>query len=153
MEQFDFSIVPKTCLMFNFREACRLLSQIYEEQLKTIGLYSAQYCLLVSLKLQGSKKISSLARNIGLDRTTLTRNLSLLVEKSWVTYEKSSDSRQKIVTITEEGEKILNLAFPIWENVQNMFIEELGNKEFNEILKNLKHMQQINNSLATTKEN
>lgn len=152
-DNIDFSIVPKTCLMFNFREVCRTITQIYEEQLKSIGLYSTQYTLLVSLSLQEPQKLSSLAKTIGLDRTTLTRNLSLLEKKGWVTYEKSSDSRQKIVTLTNEGEKILNQAFPIWENVQNMFIKELGNQNFNEILNNLKHMQQLTNTLSPPKEN
>lgn len=150
---YDFSLVPKTCLLLNFREVCRTITQIYEEQLKTIGLYSTQYTLLVSLKLQKPQQISSIAKTIGLDRTTLTRNLSLLIKKGWVNYEKSTDSRKKIVKITEEGEKILELAFPIWEDVQNTFIKELGNKDFNEIINNLKHMQQLNNTLLTPKEN
>lgn len=150
---YDFSLVPKTCLMLNFREVCRELTQIYEEQLKTIGLYSTQYTLLVSLILQEPQQISSLAKTIGLDRTTLTRNLSLLVKKGWVTYEKSSDSRKKIVKITRDGQNILDLAFPIWQKVQNMFIEDLGKKNFNEILSNLKQMQHINNTKLTPKEN
>lgn len=149
----DFSMVPKTCLLLNFREVCRELTQIYEEQLKTIGLFSTQYTLLVSLKLQTPEKISTLAKHIGLDRTTLTRNLSLLVKKGWVVYDKSSDSRQKIVKLTKEGEEILRLAFPIWENIQNMFRQTLGNKNFDEIIDNLKHMQYINDTFLTPKEN
>lgn len=153
MEHIDFSVVPATCLMFNFREVCRTITQIYDEQLIIIGLHSTQYTLLVSLKFQEPQKLSSLAKTIGLDRTTLTRNLSLLEKKGWVKYEKSSDSRQKIVSITQQGEQILNQAFPIWQNLQNMFIEKLGNKNFNELLNNLKHMQEISSPMITPKEN
>lgn len=153
MDHIDFSVVPATCLMFNFREVCRTITQIYDEQLMAIGLHGTQYTLLVSLKFQEPQKLSSLAKSIGLDRTTLTRNLSFLENKGWIKYEKNADSRVKIVTLTKEGEKILELAFPIWENVQNMFLEKLGNENFNGILHNLKHMQQLTNTLSTPKEN
>ena len=149
----DFSIVPKTCLLLNFREVCRSLTQIYEAELKKIGLYSTQYTLLVSLKLHEAKQISSLAKEIGLDRTTLTRNLSLLIKKGYVAYEKSADSRQKIVKITNEGENILDKAFPIWKNVQGRFEELLGNEKFQEIITNLKSMQELNSVILKPIEN
>ena len=149
----DFSIVPKTCLLLNFREVCRSLTQIYETELKKIGLYSTQYTLLVSLKLHEPKQISILAKEIGLDRTTLTRNLSLLIKKGYVCYEKSSDSRKKIVKITNEGENVLDYAFPIWKNVQSKFENLLGKEKFYEIINNLKKMQELNSNILTPIEN
>src|SRR3954453_22276475 len=63
------------CTCFVIRRAARHLTQSYDRFLAPTGLRTTQYSLLSTLKRTGPRTIQSLAAEMGLDRTTLGRNL------------------------------------------------------------------------------
>ena len=63
------------CLCFNLRKAARALTQTYDAALKPAGVTAPQFALLSTLAGYGPVSLSDLAAALGMDRTTLTRNL------------------------------------------------------------------------------
>jgi hypothetical protein len=68
---------PKGCTNFKTRQLARLLSRHYDQELAKAGLKTTQYSLLSHVLHQGPVAPGELARRMGLDASTLTRNCSL----------------------------------------------------------------------------
>ena len=63
---------------------------------------------------------------MGLDRSTLGRNLRVLECDGLVTLVEGEDQRNRVVQLTEAGRERLAAALPAWEAAQQRLIERLG---------------------------
>ena len=70
--------------------------------------------------------VAELADILGLERTTLTRNLKPLLDAGWVELKAGADSRQRIVTITGSGREMLKQAYVAWRRAQTEFETLVG---------------------------
>jgi DNA-binding MarR family transcriptional regulator len=61
-----------------------------------------------------------------MDRTTLTRNLGPLSKQGWARIEVGEDHRVRVVTLTEEGQRVLAQARPLWQQAQSQVLDRLG---------------------------
>ncbi len=91
----------RACVCFNLRKATRLLSQIYDQALKPADLKVTQFSLLMGVAGQEDTTIGKLARPLGMDRSTLSRNARILEKKGLVTIEEGEDRRQQSKRLTE----------------------------------------------------
>src|SRR3954469_8623422 len=66
------------CLCFAAQRAARALARRFDEALRPAGLTSGQFSLLMSLNQPQPPSVGSIARLLGMDRTTLTANLKPL---------------------------------------------------------------------------
>ena len=81
--------------------------------------------------------LSKLASILGMDRTSLTRNLKILHDKGLVVEEGSDDKRERRIGISSEGERLLEDVFPIWHKVQAEVEEALGGEHWGNLLSGL----------------
>jgi DNA-binding MarR family transcriptional regulator len=73
------------CSCFAARRTARTITQHYEQHMKPTGITATQFTLLVMLALAGPQPLSRLAGQLGVERTTLTRNLRLLLSRGLAT--------------------------------------------------------------------
>jgi DNA-binding MarR family transcriptional regulator len=114
------------CLCLASRKAARAITRAYDRQLRAHGLRATQFTVLAMLELKGPQPIGELARALGTERTTLTRNLALIEEQSLVTMRPGDDARERIVAITPEGRKVLERALPAWRKAQEEITGSIG---------------------------
>ncbi|AZD31114.1 MULTISPECIES: MarR family winged helix-turn-helix transcriptional regulator [Pseudomonas] len=119
-------MLPSQCLCTNLRRAARGVSRFYDGALDGFGINVAQYSLLSNLQRLDQPSISSLAEAMGLDRSTLGRNLRVLEGEGLVRLSEGEDQRNRIVQLTEEGRQRLLAALPAWEAAQQRLIDRLG---------------------------
>jgi DNA-binding MarR family transcriptional regulator len=109
----------EACTCFAVRRAARAITQHYDRHLRSTGLRANQFTLLVVLVRAGEAvPMGRLAARLGLERTTLTRNLKPLEAKRWVTIRASDDHRVRRVVITERGRAAAVAALPAWRKAQ-----------------------------------
>ncbi|WP_199918474.1 MarR family winged helix-turn-helix transcriptional regulator, partial [Pseudomonas veronii] len=84
------------------------------------------YSLLCNLQRLDQPSISSLADAMGLDRSTLGRNLRVLEGEGLVRLVEGDDLRNRLVLLTEAGAERLAAALPAWEAAQQKLIDRLG---------------------------
>jgi DNA-binding MarR family transcriptional regulator len=70
--------------------------------------------------------MGELAVSMGMDRSTLTRNLRPLVDAGWAATEREQDRRTVTVTITEPGSRLLADARVRWRHAQDELEARLG---------------------------
>lgn len=125
------------CICFNVRRTDRVLTQFYDEVLAPSGLSAPQFGLLSTIAQVAPVTINHLAEMMNMDRTTLTRNLDLLVKQGLVQNEEGEDRRMRLVLLTEEGEQALERAWPLWEEAQARIERALGGERFDALLNEL----------------
>ncbi len=108
------------CLCSATRKASRAVTSVYDRALAPHDIRSTQFTILAALELRGATSLGELAKFLGLDRTTLTRNLDLLQAKNWVRSQSAAeDSRSRVLSITDEGRAKAFAAFPAWRAAQD----------------------------------
>ncbi len=127
----------QSCLGFALRKADRSATRRFDAALRSSGLRSTQFNLLVFLDAVGTATTSTLADGMAIDRTTLTRNLALLVENGWVRAEPGVDRRSRNFSITPHGRRRALNALPAWRSAQAGLAAILGRKPFEELREQL----------------
>jgi DNA-binding MarR family transcriptional regulator len=121
--------IASECSCTRIRQASRILTRIYDEHLKPTGLQDSQLSVLVGVAMFGEAgaSIGQLAQALVLDRTTLTRNLGPLSKSGYLKVTRSrSDGRSRVITLTRSGERLIELAFPLWQQAQANIAQALG---------------------------
>jgi hypothetical protein len=70
--------ILENCLCHRTRMASRAVTRLYDDTLRPVGLRATQLAVLVAIGSGEVVSISALAKLMGMDRSTLTRNLAPL---------------------------------------------------------------------------
>ena len=116
----------RDCVCAAVRRAARSITQHYDRHLRPAGLRVSQFSVLAMLAQTGPLPMSQLAKRLGLERTTLTRNLRPLQAKRWIAVSEETDRRVHSVEITPKGRAAARAALPAWRKAQATAPEKLG---------------------------
>jgi len=87
---------------------------MYDDALRPAHLRTTQFSLLGYLSQTSDVRVCDLAAALQLDDTTLPRNLRPLDKRGLVKVRQGSNRREKRVSITPAGRRILAGAAPLW---------------------------------------
>jgi DNA-binding MarR family transcriptional regulator len=106
------------CFCMASRDAARKITRLYDSMMQESGVRITQFTILSQLMLRGEMPIGKLAGLLGMERTTLTRNLMPLEEQKWITVRAGEDPRARMIAITGPGRAVVRRAFPYWSSAQ-----------------------------------
>ena len=130
--------IGRSCACYHLRRTARAVSRLYDDFLRPSGLRTTQVSLLMTAKLRGPVTLSKLASVTVTERTTLTRNLTILEKKGFIRIDPGeSDRRERMVTLTRQGEEALLVVIPLWEKAQAHIEKGLGEDRLGSLLKDL----------------
>jgi DNA-binding MarR family transcriptional regulator len=120
---------PEDCNCFMARSAARHVTQLYDQFLAPVGLHVTQFSILAKLKRLGPMTINGMAKEMVMDRTTLSRNVLPLERDGLIKIEASAtDGRAKELHLTKAGEKRLLAGREAWAQAQARFDDRFGAK-------------------------
>ena len=128
-----------SCTCLRMRRATRRVTQRYDHALEPTGLTASQFGLLGYLHGASSapahaSSIGAIAEWLGMDPTTLNRNLKPLLAKGMVKNATDpADGRVRIVQVTEKGLRTLREALPRWRDAQADVEKAIGSKSTSEL--------------------
>ena len=114
------------CVCFHLRRSARTITQVYDRILAPSGLRGTQFTLLTVVRRTGGLPFSSLAEVLGMDRTTLTRNLRPLERDGLLKIEAGTDRRVRLVKLTRLGERKQTQAQPLWAEAHRRITHGIG---------------------------
>ena len=120
---------PQGCTNFKLRQLLRSVSRLYDAQISQAGLKGSQYSLLSFVLQLGPIAPSDLAQRMGLDASTLSRNLRPLIDKGWVVQGPGPDARSRSLEITPDGRAKQAEARRHWKAAQQILNQRLGTAE------------------------
>jgi len=131
------------CLCANIRKTARKITAAYDAALKSAGLNATQFTVLTAIELMENQRQSDIADALGMDATTLTRNLKPLVTKGWIEIKHGKDRRVRLLSLSKKGKAIVKQAIPLWKQIQDRFVESLGKGQWQKLNDELGAVQEI----------
>ena len=115
------------CLLSRARKLDRVLTGIYDAELRPFGLKASQLNLLVLVAKIGPIRRIEIGKRLHLDPSTLTRNLKIMLVNGWIQeVDDGEDGRGLPVQITARGRDLLNQVGPSWRKAQSRTEKFLG---------------------------
>lgn len=115
------------CLLSRVRKLDRMITGIYDAELRPFGLKASQTNLLVLVAKAGPIRRIEIGKRLCLDPSTLTRNLKIMLTNGWIQeIADGEDGRGLPVQITVHGRDLLNQIGPSWRKAQTRTEKFLG---------------------------
>src|ERR1700688_3302626 len=114
------------CACQNLRRVTRIVTRIYDQELKKAGIEITQFGLLTALAIAGQANQGRLSAGFAMDSTTLTRTLAVLRKRGWVEVKPGKDRRERLFSLTEAGKRRMVEAQPFWEFAEQRLRTGLG---------------------------
>jgi DNA-binding MarR family transcriptional regulator len=115
-----------SCAGWASRLAARRITNFLEERMQGSGLSLAQFGLMGQIAAASDDTLGALAERIGVDQSTLSRNLRALETAGLVEIAiADEDQRRRAVWLTEEGARRLQAAIPVWREAHDALEKRL----------------------------
>src|SRR5213596_2627304 len=135
-KELDFS-APENCVCFNLRRVTRAVTQFYDSEMRRHGIRPTQGTILSSLQAKESWNMAELSDWLGMERTTLVRNLRPLQRDGLVQAVGGGRGNRVELAITAKGRNQIEKLTPAWKSAQNAAVKTLGEKRWSAILSDL----------------
>jgi DNA-binding MarR family transcriptional regulator len=114
------------CACQSLRRVTRLVTRIYDQELRNADIEITQFGLLTALAIVGEANQKALSAGFAMDSTTLTRTLALLRKQGWIHVRPGKDRRERIFRLTEAGKRQIAMAQPYWQAAERRLRKTLG---------------------------
>ena len=118
--------IARTCIAVRLRLLNRVVTNLYDDTLRPLGLKVSQLNLLVVTAKLGLAQPAKVCDLLQLDPSTLSRNVERMRAKGWLEVVPGEDARTQPFRLTAQGRRLLERAVPAWEQAQRQAGELLG---------------------------
>ncbi len=125
-QQTADSLFAFRCACQNLRRATRIVTRVYDQELRKAGIEITQFGLLTALAAVGEANQKRLSAGFALDSTTLTRTLGLMRKRGWIEVRRGTDKRERLFRLTAAGNRQVAAAQRHWERAERRFEKKLG---------------------------
>src|SRR5438128_9420353 len=120
--------VAGECVAVRLRMLNRVITNIYDDALRSLDLKVSQMNILVAAAKMGTAHPIEVCEYLHLDVSTLSRNVERMKARGWLEVVPDEDGRSQPFRLTLQGRKLLEKAVPAWEDAQRRASELLGNE-------------------------
>ena len=135
-KELDMAAV-ENCLCFNLRWVARAVTQFCDSEMRRHGIRPTQGTILLALNSKQSWSMADLSDWLGVDRTTLVRNLRPLQRDGLVQAVGGGRGNRVELAITSKGRKQIEKLTPAWRSAQSAAVKTLGKERWSAILSDL----------------
>jgi len=122
----DARAAVEACAGWNARLAARRITAFLNRRMQDSGLSLAQFNLMAQIAAARDDTLSELAQRIGLDQSTLSRNLQVLEAAGLIEIAAGDkDARRRAVQLTEKGALKLEAGLAEWKRAHGELAKRL----------------------------
>ena len=118
--------IAKKCIAVRLRLLNRVVTNLYDEALRPLGLKVSQLNILIATAKLGLARPAQVCEILQLDASTLSRNVKPLQAHGWLEVVPGEDARAQPFRLTAKGSRLIEKAFGAWEEAQGRAAELLG---------------------------
>jgi DNA-binding MarR family transcriptional regulator len=137
-------IIFEQCLAGRLRILNRVVTNMYDEALRPLGVKTSQLNILVAAGKLGVARPADICERLQLDTSTLSRNVERMRAKGWFEVVGDVDGRAQPFRLTTKGRKLVEKAKPRWEEAQKKVRKLLGNETVQTIVDAVEGLQTSN---------
>lgn len=125
------------CVCLALRRTSRAVTQAYDAALRPMGVRVTQLPILTAVVSHQRVPLAVLAEELGMDRTTLIRNVRPLEREGLIELGVEEGARRTELRATAKGRALLARAYPAWRRVQERIGSRLPDSGWRAILRDL----------------
>lgn len=118
--------IAAECIAVRLRMINRVVTNIYDEALRPLGLKVSQMNILVTAAKMGTARPAEICKWLQLDVSTLSRNVERMKGRGWLEVVPDEDGRAQPFRLTAQGRRLLEQATPAWRTAQERAKTLLG---------------------------
>src|SRR5262245_30486639 len=118
--------IARTCIAVRLRLLNRVVTNLYDDALRPLGMKVSQLNILVVTAKLGLSQPAKVCDLLQLGTSTLSRNVERMRAKGWLEVVPGEDARTQPFRLTAQGRRLLERAVPAWEMAQGKAVELLG---------------------------
>jgi DNA-binding MarR family transcriptional regulator len=126
-----------SCVSYNLRKSSHIVSRIYAKEMADAPIRGPLFSVLACIHKLGPGSITAVANELGLDRTTLTRNLKPLTRRGLIEIRPVTANRKEI-RLRPKGEAALRRSLDCWRKAQKRVVDALGEDRWNRMREDLR---------------
>ncbi len=111
--------ISRECLGLRARYLNRVVSRIYDEELRDHDIKVSQFTILVAVSMNPGIRAVDLGHALEIEKSSLSRNLKNTIEQGWL-------RQSEGLKVTAAGQRVLTKAYPAWNKAQARVKERLG---------------------------
>ncbi len=119
-------VIARECLVVRLRLLNRVVTNIYDDALRPLGIKASQLNILVVTAKLGLARPTDVCERLQLDISTLSRNAERMKAKGWLEVVSDDDGRAQPFRLTAKGRRLLERAMPAWEKAQEQVLILIG---------------------------
>ena len=122
--------IARECIAVRVRLLNRVVTKVYDDALRPLGLKTSQLNILVVTARLGLARPAQVCRMLKMDLSTLSRNLERMRLRGWVdVLEDEQDARAHRFRLSTSGRRLLEDILPAWQKAQEKARDLLGGPE------------------------
>jgi DNA-binding MarR family transcriptional regulator len=114
------------CLSTRIRQLSRIITRVYDDAMRPLGITASQFTLLTQLAQQDGITAVEIGHTLDIEKSTLSRNLKRLLALGLITMDPPAGRRGRGLHLTPKGEVIIQQGFPVWREAQTRTIRVMG---------------------------
>ena len=118
--------VASECVAVRLRMLNRVVTNIYDDALRSLDLKVSQMNILVAAAKMGTARPIEVCNHLHLNVSTLSRNVERMKSRGWLEVVPDEDGRSQPFRLTPQGRKLLDKAIPVWSEAQKQVRKVLG---------------------------
>src|SRR3954453_18616397 len=107
--------IARTCIAVRLRLLNRVVTNLYDDALRPLGLKVSQLNILIVTAKLGVARPAQVCDILQLDTSTLSRNVERMRAKGWLEVVPEEDARTQSFRLTPPGRRLIEKAVPAWE--------------------------------------
>ncbi len=116
------------CIAVRIRMLNRMVTNIYDDALRPLGIKVSQMNILVAAAKMGTVRPAQLSEQLHLNVSTLSRNVERMKARGWLEVVPEEDGRTHPFRLTNEGRVMVEQAAPTWKKAQRRARALLGDR-------------------------
>ena len=106
------------CIAVRVRLINRVVTSIYDEALRPLGIRVSQANILVAVARMGEARPADVCRLLRIEKSTLSRDVEVMKARGWLESEPPSGGRNQVLRVTPAGLDLLGRSEAAWESAQ-----------------------------------
>ena len=118
-QQNTIDTIAGECIAVRMRMLNRVVTNIYDDALRPLGVKVSQMNILVAAGRMGTARPAEVCEKLHLDVSTLSRNVERMRARGWLEVIPDKDGRTQPFRLTAQGRRLLEKATPAWKKAQH----------------------------------
>ncbi len=114
------------CLATRVRQLSRIVTRVYDDAMRPLGITASQYTLLAQLAARDAITAVEIGHELDIEKSTLSRNLKRLLKDGHITRDPPAGRRGRGLHLTPKGQGVIKKGYPVWLSAQQRATNVMG---------------------------